>query len=80
MKAAISSALRHLNIAPPSFHIRCEDECDTNRATYLDRLPQRKIPPMPVTRFMLREHLFDSGLAMNFCGVEKWNPIVFRIT
>jgi hypothetical protein len=40
---------------------------------------KEKIPPMPVTRFMLREHLFDSGLAMNLGRVEKWNPVVIRI-
>src|SRR5206468_2823264 len=39
----------------------------------------KKIPPMLVTRFILRQHLRDGGLAMNFCCVEERNPFVICI-
>src|SRR5207248_5954660 len=39
----------------------------------------KKIPPMPVMRFILRQHLCDGGLAMNLCRVEQWDPSVIRV-
>jgi hypothetical protein len=37
-------------------------------------------PADPGDAFILRQHLRDGGLAMDFCRVEKWNPFVICIT
>src|SRR5436190_7812055 len=71
-----SSSLRQWNVALP-FAFDAMPRCSQYHSQSLSGLSDlKKIPPMPVTRFILREHLRDGGLAMNFCRVEQWNPFV----
>ena len=42
-------------------------------------LPSRTFLPTPMTRFILREHLRHSGLAMNSCRVEQWYLFVICV-
>ena len=67
------------NPSPPRFCFRFsigERDAEMLAIPFAEFSALKEIPPMPVTRFILREHLRDGGLAMNFCRVEQWNPFV----